>query len=107
MEMSVVHASVNLFTVREAEWDAFVALQRDRFLPLLRQHPGFLGFELVRTGPGAGVATLWWASEAAREAATPALNAWVADKLDPFFLSLENPAGPVVLTTLGHGADCS
>jgi hypothetical protein len=93
------YSSVNLFTVREADWDAFILLQRDHFLPILRKQAGFLDFEVVRTGPASGVATLWWASEQARIAATPQLHEWVSIHLDPFFLTLENPAGPVVLST--------
>lgn len=95
----MTHVSVNIFTVHPAEWDAFLALQRERFLPLLRQCPGFLHFEMAQSGPGSGVATLWWASEEARRAATPALQAWVSEHLDPYFLSLENPSGPLVLST--------
>ena len=92
-------ASINVFTVRADEMDAFVALQRDAFLPLLRQQPGFLAFELVRTGDDTGVATLWWVSEEARRAASPGLTAWVEQHLTPFFVALNNPAGPVVLSS--------
>ena len=93
------YASANVFTVRTGELDTFVALQRDAFLPLLRQQPGFVAIELVRTGADTGVATLWWASEEARRAATPALTAWVEEYLTPFFVALDNPSGPVVLSS--------
>jgi hypothetical protein len=93
------YSSINLFTVREAEWDAFMLLQRDHFVPLLREQPGFRDFEVVRTGPASGVATLWWESEEARKAAAPRLHEWVTAHLDPFFLTLENPSGSVVLST--------
>jgi len=94
----VTFASVNVFTVHPGQMDACVAFQRDAFLPLLRQQPGFLGLEVVQTGPDTGVGTLWWASEEARVAATPALTAWVEGHLAPFFVALDNPAGPVVLS---------
>lgn len=96
--VSYAYASVNVFTVRTGKMDAFVALQRDAFLPLLRRQPGFLAFEVVRSGADTGVATLWWASEEARRAATPALTAWVEEHLEPLFVALDNPAGPVVLS---------
>jgi heme-degrading monooxygenase HmoA len=95
----LAYASVNVFAVREEDWESFVSLQDDAFVPLLRGQAGFKGFELVRTGPATGVATIWWASELARVAATPALHAWVSVHLDPYFVSLDNPAGPVILTT--------
>lgn len=95
----MAYVSVNVFAIREEEWDAFVGLQSEEFVPLLRRQPGFEGFELVRTGPATGVATLWWASEKARAAATPALHHWVSVHLDPYFVSLDNPSGPVVLST--------
>lgn len=96
--IDVAYASVNVFTVRAGEMDAFLAVQRDEFLPLLRRQPGLLGFEVVQTGADSGVATLWWASEEARRAATPALTPWVEQHLEPYFVALENPAGPVVLS---------
>ncbi len=92
-------ASVNVFTVHPGQMNSCVALQRDAFLPLLRQQPGFLALEVVQTGPDTGVGTLWWASEEARIAATPALTAWVEEFLAPFFVALDNPAGPVVLSS--------
>ena len=93
------YASVNIFTVRAGTLASFVALQQDAFLPLLRRQPGFLALEIVQTGADTGVATLWWASEQARRAATPELNAWVEQHLEPFFVALENPAGPVVFSS--------
>ncbi len=98
-------ASVNVFTVRAGAMDAFVALQHDAFLPLLRRQSGFHAFEIVRTGADTGVATLWWASEEARQAATPELNRWVEEHLAPFFIAVDNPAGPVVLSWRDDGAD--
>ncbi len=95
----MAYSSVNIFTVREAEWAAFILLQRDRFLPLLRKQVGFLDFEIVQTGPDSGVATLWWESEEARKAATPQLHDWVSRHLDPFFVTLDNPSGPIVMST--------
>ena len=97
----MAYASINIFAVREGQMDAFVALQREAFLPLLRQQSGFLALEIVQTGADTGVATLWWASEETRRAATPTLSAWVEEHLEPFFTALENPAGPVVLSSRG------
>jgi hypothetical protein len=94
----VAYASVNIFTVRPEEMSAFVALQRDVFLPLLRGHAGFGGLEIVQTGIDSGVATLWWESEEARRSATPALTAWVEKNLSPYIVTLDNPAGLVVLS---------
>jgi hypothetical protein len=93
------YASVNVFTLHSGEMSNFILLQRDAFLPLLAQQPGFIDFEIVQTGPDTGVATLWWDSEDARRLATPALSAWVGEHLDPLFAKLDNPAGPVVLST--------
>ncbi len=93
------YASINVFTVRAGAMDAFIALQRTGFLPLLHQQMGFLACEIVRTGDDTGVATLWWASEEARHAATPRLTVWVEQHLAPFFVALDNPAGPVVLSS--------
>ena len=103
----MAYASVNIFTVREAEWDAFIRLQHDHFLPLLRMQAGFRHFEIVQTGPGSGVATLWWESEQARIEATPLLHDWVTVHLDRYFLALENPSGPVVMSTRSIGRDVS
>jgi len=91
------YASINVFTVRAGAMDAFIALQRTGFMPLLRQQRGFLAYEIVRTGDDTGVATLWWASEETRRAATPRLTVWVEQHLAPFFVALDNPAGLVVL----------
>jgi len=99
----VRYASINVFSVRAGDMGAVVALQRDEFVPLLRQQPGFLAFELVRSGDDTGVATLWWASEEARRAATPRLTAWVEQHLAPFFVALDNPAGPVVFSSRDPG----
>jgi len=96
------HASINVFTVRAGAMDAFIALQRDVFLPLLRQQPGFVAFEIVRTGDDTGVTTLWWASEEARRAASPPLTAWVEQHLTPYVVALDNPSGPVVLSSRDH-----
>jgi len=92
-------ASINIFTVREQEWESFLTLQRDHFIPLLRLQPGFLDFEITRTGLGSGVAILWWESEEARMTAAPRLHEWVNQYLDPYLLTLDNPSGPVVLST--------
>jgi hypothetical protein len=79
--------------------DAFITLQRDAFVPLLLRQPGFLAFEIVRTGEDTGVATLWWSSEEARLSASPALTPWVEEHLTPFFTAIDNPAGPVALSS--------
>jgi antibiotic biosynthesis monooxygenase len=94
-----MYSSVNIFTVRADAWDAFILLQREQFLPLLRGQAGFLDFEIVQTGPDSGVATLWWESEEARSSATPQLHGWVSHYLDPLFVTLDNPSGPVVMST--------
>ncbi|MDB5077817.1 MAG: hypothetical protein JWO42_3996 [Chloroflexi bacterium] len=93
------YASINVFTLNAGEMSNFITLQREAFLPLLSRQRGFVAFELVQTGPDTGVATLWWESEDARKSATPALSAWVEQHLDPLFAKLDNPAGPVVLST--------
>lgn len=95
----MAYASVNVFTVREGDWEPFVALQTDGFIPLRRRQAGFVDFEIVRTGPSSGVAILWWESEEARASATPALQEWVTVNLDPYFVAIENPSGAVVLST--------
>lgn len=100
-EGSVLYASINVFTVRAGAMDAFVALQRDLFVPLLHRQPGFVAFEVVRTGADTGVATLWWSSEEARLAATPALSVWVKEHLEPYVAALDNPSGPVVVSSRG------
>jgi len=101
----MTYASVNVFTVHRGRMDACVALQRDAFLPLLSQQPGFLDLEVVQTGPDRGMGILWWASEEARVAATPSLTAWVEQHLAPFFVAVDNPAGLVVLSSRdGHDA---
>ena len=79
-------------------------LQRDQFVLLLRRQTGFLDFEVVPTGPDSGVATLWWESEQARSSATPQLHEWVTVHLDPFFLTLDNACGPVVMSTRSSNA---
>ena len=93
------YASINVFTLHPGQMETFLSVQREAFLPLLRRHAGFLALEIVQTGADSGVATLWWASEEARRAATPSLNEWVETHLVPFFASLDNPAGPVVFTS--------
>jgi len=92
------YVSVNIVTVHEGKMDAFVSLNRDEFVPLLRQQPGFQRFELVRTEPDSGEATLWWESEAARIAATPALQPWVEENLEALIVKLENPSGPLLIS---------
>lgn len=94
----MMYVSVNIFTVHAGAMEPFLALQRDTFLPLLRGHAGFAGFEVIQTGEDTGVTTLWWASEEARRAATPALGDWVQQHLTPYFVVVENPAGPLVLS---------
>jgi hypothetical protein len=98
----MAYVSVNMFTVRDGTMEEFVALQRDVFLPLLRRQPGFVAFEVVRTGEATGVATLWWDSAEAREAATPVLTAWVEEHLTPYFVALQNPVGPLVVSSRGE-----
>jgi hypothetical protein len=95
----MAYASINVFSVNAGTMDAFIKLNRDRFLPLLRRQPGFIAFEVVRTGADSGVATLWWESEQARIAATPLLAEWVNENLEPFFVQLDNPSGEVVLAS--------
>jgi len=92
-------ASCNIFTLHPGQMEAFIAFQRDTFLPLLQQQPGFLALEVVQTGPDTGVATLWWTSEEARKSASPSLVSWVEAHLEPFIHTLDNPAGPVVLSS--------
>jgi hypothetical protein len=69
-------------------------------LPILREQPGFVAYELITTGPSSLVSISTWRNHDEADAAVKTIGGWVKEHMAELTLSVENHVGDVAFRHL-------
>lgn len=69
------------------------------FLPILRQQPGFVAYELVETGTDSLISISTWQTEEQAEEATKIAAIWTKDNLGFTLMLTKDYAGEILLSS--------
>jgi heme-degrading monooxygenase HmoA len=87
------HVRVGVYKFKPGTTDTIVAKAEAELLPLHRQQPGFVGYEVVRTGTDSVVSISTWETEAEAEDAAKRSVAWVNENIRGAIDTVENHIG--------------
>jgi hypothetical protein len=73
------HVRVSVYCFQKGTAEEALQRARDTALPLYRQRPGFLAYELFLTGEDSGIGISTWDAAAQAEAATELDDRWITE----------------------------
>ena len=87
------HVRVGVYQFKPGTTDTVLRKAEVELLPMHRQRPGFIGYEVVRTGGDTAVSISTWESQAqAEDAATRSVD-WVKANIHDSIDSVQNHVG--------------
>jgi quinol monooxygenase YgiN len=95
----MAHVRIALDTFRPGAADEAIRLTQQELVPLLRRQPGFIAYEIVRTGPDTALFIHTCATEAQAADALQRVLGWAQERLGDMIVSVERHAGEVVFST--------
>jgi hypothetical protein len=95
--MAHVRIAIDMFRAGAAD-EALRRIQAE-FIPLLREQPGFIAYEVVRTGADEALFIHTCATAAQAEAALEQVVAWASANIADMIVSVERHVGEMVYST--------
>ena len=97
----MVYARVAVYRFRPGMAVPAIGRAQAGMLPIFREQPGFVAYEVVKTGDDAAVSiSTWGSAEHARRAVEMAAG-WVKDNIGDMVVSVENHVGEVSFSSRG------
>jgi quinol monooxygenase YgiN len=94
----VPHQLISLYRVRPGTLDEAARQAQAGLAEVFRKRPGFIAFEVVRTGEIDLIVSSTWRSRAQAEAAVDTAVAWATIKLPNAIASMENHIGEILVS---------
>jgi len=79
--------------------DQVLAKVQHGLLPVLRQQPGFVAYEVIRTGADSAIFIHTSETQQQAEASLQSVTAWVQENLAGLIAAVENHVGEVAITS--------
>jgi heme-degrading monooxygenase HmoA len=98
----MAHVRIAVYTCNPGTLDEVVRRAEADVLPLFRSQPGFIAYEVVKTGDDRGVSISTWKSAEQAQAAVATAAGWVKENLADALVSVENHVGELRFS--GRGA---
>ena len=95
----MTYVRVALDTFQPGTADEALRRVREQFVPLLQRQPGFLAYEIVRTGEDTALFIHVCETKAQAEAALQAVAGWARDNLGDMVLAVEHHIGELVFSS--------
>ena len=93
------HVRIAVDRIRPGSVEMVVRKVREGLLPLLRQQPGFVAYDVVATGDDEAVFISTWESRQAAEGSIGLAATWVRENLAELIVSVENHVGELRYST--------
>src|SRR5205823_4622833 len=87
------HVRVGVYTFKPGTTDTIIRKAELELLPMHRQRPGFIGYEVVRTGQDSVVSISTWESQAQAEDAATRSVEWVTANIQNSIETVQNHVG--------------
>src|SRR5919107_1407415 len=95
----MAHVRVAVYTFKPGTIDEVSKRVESGVLPLFRQHPGFIAYDVVTTGGNKGVSiSTWGTAEQADEASAIAAR-WVKENIADMVVSVERHVGELRISS--------
>jgi quinol monooxygenase YgiN len=95
--MAHVRLAIDVF--RPGTADEALRRTREEFIPLLRKQPGFIAYDIIRTGPDEALFIHTCETKEHAEAALQSVVAWAQANLANMIVSVDRHVGELVYTT--------
>ena len=89
----MAHVRIAVYTFKPGTIDEVIRRAEADVLPLFRRQPGFVAYEVVKTGDDRGVSISTWESAGQAQAAVEMAAGWVKENLADSVVSVENHVG--------------
>jgi quinol monooxygenase YgiN len=92
------HECIAVYKLQASASD-MVRRAEEEMLPIFRQQPGFIAYELIETGTDSLISISTWQSQEQANEATKSAALWVKENLGFMLIVIENYVGEVVLSS--------
>ena len=92
-----MYARVGVYTIKPGQLEEVVRKVEAEQVPIIRQQPGFVAYELIRTGADRCVTISRWGSEAEAEASRAVAGAWVREHLAELIADSQTHSGEIAI----------
>lgn len=95
----MAHIRIAIDTFRPGAADEAIRRTQAELVPLLQHQPGFIAYEVVRTGPDTALFIHTCETEAQAAAALQSVLSWARERLGDMIVAVERHAGELVFST--------
>lgn len=88
-------ARVGVYTMKPGSTDSVIHLAEHTLLPQYRQLPGFVSYELIRTGPDSVISVSVWETHDEAEKAVAETSQWVQANIAGLVETVTNHVGDI------------
>jgi heme-degrading monooxygenase HmoA len=85
----MVHVRLGVYRFQPGSIDTVIERGQAELLPLFREQPGFVAYEVVRSGADTGVSISHWMSSADAKRANATAQTWLRDNFAPLLVSAD------------------
>ena len=89
----MAHIRVAVYTFKPGTVDEVIKRAEAGMLPLFRGQPGFIAYDVAKTGDDRGVSVSTWESAEQAQAAIQVAAGWVKENLADSVVAVENHVG--------------
>lgn len=89
----MAHVRIAVYTLKPGTVDEVIRRAQSGMLPLFRRQPGFVAYDVAKTGDDEGVSISTWDSAEQAQAAIQTAAGWVKENLADMVISVENHVG--------------
>jgi len=89
----MAHVRIAIYKFKPGMVDEVIRRAQSGMLPLFRQQPGFVAYDVARTGDDEGVSISTWDSAEQAQVAIQTAAGWVKENLADMVVSVENHVG--------------
>ena len=92
-----MYARVGVYAIKPGRLEEVVQKVEAGQVPIIRQQPGFVSYELIRTGADSCVTISRWGSEAEAEASRAVAAVWVREHLAELIADSQTHTGEIAI----------
>jgi steroid delta-isomerase-like uncharacterized protein len=94
------HCRVAVYRFRAGAADEVIRRAETGMLPIFRGRPGFISYEVVKTGEDSGISISTWETERQAQDAVQVAAAWVQDNIADLVVSVQNHVGTIGVASM-------
>jgi hypothetical protein len=99
----MVYVRLGVYRFQPGSIETVINRGEAELLPLFREQPGFVAYEVVRTGVDTGVSINHWLTRADAEQAHATAQTWLRDNFVPLVISADGHIDEAVFSSRSDG----